>query len=181
VHQHGAKVRKILEEGILEERFSRGRFIRLGAALGVGTAGASILTACGGQEEAVSPSIDGETPGAVEGAEEVTEGSTVAQVEEGATIAQESDVPPGSAVEFTDEESGQQAVLVHLESGDFVAYSAICTHRQCTVAYQDGVLACPCHGSVFDPANGAAVVNGPAERPLPVIPVEVSNGEVVRA
>ena len=158
-----------------KERFSRGRFIKLGTTLGVGAAGASILAACGGgggdQEEA----------GDVEGAKEVTGGATVTQVEQGSAIAQESDVEQGSAVEFTDEESGQPAVLVHLESGDFVAYSAVCTHRGCTVGYKDGQLACPCHGSVFDPANGAAVVNGPANQPLPEIPVEVQNGQVVRA
>jgi Rieske Fe-S protein len=88
-------------------------------------------------------------------------------------------VAPGSAVEF--EESGSPAVLVHLDSGDFVAYSAICTHQQCTVAYQNGQLACPCHGSIFDPANGAAVVSGPAQRPLPEVPVEMQGGEVFRA
>jgi Rieske Fe-S protein len=72
-------------------------------------------------------------------------------------------------------------MLVHLESGDFVAYSAVCTHQQCTVAYKNEQLACPCHGSVFDPASGAEVVNGPAQRPLPEIPVEVRDGEVFRA
>jgi Rieske Fe-S protein len=88
-------------------------------------------------------------------------------------------VAPGSAVEFKD--SGQPALLVHLDSGDFVAYSAVCTHQGCTVAYRGGQLACPCHGSIFDPANGAAVVSGPARRPLPEVPVEVSGGEVLRA
>jgi Rieske Fe-S protein len=72
-------------------------------------------------------------------------------------------------------------VLVHLQSGDFVAYSAVCTHQRCTVAYRNGQLACPCHGSVFDAENGAEVVNGPAQLPLPEIPVEVRGGEVVRA
>lgn len=165
----------------MEECFSRGKFIRLGAALGVGAAGASILSACGGEEKAVSPSVDGETPGAVKGAEEVKEGPTVAQIQQGGAIAQESEVAPGSAVEFTDEESGQQAVLVHLEGGNFRAYSAICTHRACTVSYRDDQLACPCHGSVFDPANGGAVVTGPAQTPLPEIPIEVRDGQVVRA
>lgn len=61
-----------------------------------------------------------------------------------------------------------------------MAYSAVCTHQGCTVAYSGGQLACPCHGSVFDPANGAAVVNGPAQTPLPGILVEVQNGQVVR-
>src|ERR671911_308339 len=89
------------------------------------------------------------------------------------------DFAPGSAIKFKD--SGNPAFLVHLDNGDFVAYSAICTHQRCTVDYKDGNLACPCHGSVFDPANGAAVVAGPAQRPLPEIPVKVEGGEVVKA
>src|SRR5918998_244082 len=97
----------------------------------------------------------------------------------GTAIASESEVAPGSAVKFKD--SGKPAVLVHLDNGDFVAYSAVCTHQGCDVAYQGGELACPCHGSVFDPADGAAVVTGPATRPLPEIPIKVQGGEVVRA
>ena len=84
-----------------------------------------------------------------------------------------------NAYKFKD--SGNPAFLVHLDNGDFVAYSAICTHQGCTVDYKDGNLACPCHGSVFDPANGAAVVAGPAPRPLPEIPVKVEGGVVVKA
>ena len=165
----------------MEERISRGRFIKLGATLGVGAAGASILAACGG-EKASSPATNQAT-GRVEGATEATKGGggTVAQVEEGGTIARESDVTPGSAVEFTDEELGQPAVLVRLENGDFKAYSAVCTHRGCTVNYKDGKLVCPCHGSVYNPAKDAEVENGPATTPLPEVPVEVQNGEVVRA
>jgi Rieske Fe-S protein len=169
---------------LAEERISRGRFIRLGAALSAGAAGASLVAACGGGggEKAKQGASEEEVTGGVEGAPEAKEGGgTVAQVEEGAAIAQESNVPQGSALEFTDEESGQPAVLVRLQDGDFAAYSAVCTHRQCTVSYSDGRLACPCHGSVFDPANEGAVVSGPAERPLPEIPVEVRNGEVFRA
>jgi Rieske Fe-S protein len=174
--------RTIIEEGVLaEEGLPRVKFIKLGVALGMGAAGASLVAACGGGDEKASQG-EGETPGAVEGAGEVTEGTSgITQVEGGEAIAQESEVDPGSALEFTDEETGQPAILVHLESGDFAAYSAICTHRQCTVAYSDGNLACPCHGSVFDPNNGAAVVNGPATQPLPKIPVELRNGEVFRA
>ena len=164
----------------MEERLSRKRFIKLGAALGVGVASAPVLAACGGGQ-ASGPSGGG-TTGAVEGAAKATGSATgPAEVQRGSAIAREADVPRDSAVEFTDQESGQEAVLVHLESSDFVAYSAICTHRGCTVAYRDGRLACPCHGSVFNPAQGAAVEAGPAPRPLPNIPVEVRNGEIVRA
>jgi Rieske Fe-S protein len=169
---------------LAEERFSRGRFIKFGVALGVGTS-ASLAAACGGGGEKAEEGGPTSGEGAVKGASESTEAGGandgVAQVESGAVIAQESDVPQGSAVEFTDEETGQQAVLVHLEGGDFAAYSAICTHRQCVVGYNDGNLACPCHGSVFDPANDGAVINGPATQPLPEIPVELRDGEVFRA
>ena len=84
----------------------------------------------------------------------------------------------GSAVKFKD--AGSPAVLVHLDNGDFVAYSAVCTHQGCTVAYKNGQLACPCHGSVFDPADGAAVIAGPAPKPLPEIPVKVQGGDIVK-
>jgi len=174
------------EDVLTEERFSREKFIRLGAALGVSAAGASVVAACGsGGEEGAEQSGGGggeeDSTGDVGGAPEAGGGETVAQVQSGTAIAQESDVAQGSALEFTDEEGGQPAVLVHLESGDFVAYSAVCTHRQCTVGYSEGNLSCPCHGSVFDPTSGGAVVNGPATQPLPEIPVEVRDGEVFRA
>lgn len=70
--------------------------------------------------------------------------------------------------------------LVRLADGDapesVVAYSAICTHLGCTVNAEledDGVIVCPCHGSRFDPAAGAAVLNGPANRPLPALPIRL--------
>jgi cytochrome b6-f complex iron-sulfur subunit len=166
------------EGGILEERISRGRFIRLGSALGVGAATASVLAACGGGSAGGGTKTGG-SDGGGDNAGGSKEGGAEAQAGGGQAIARTSEVSPGSAVEF--EDSGNPAVLVHLDSGDFAAYSAICTHQQCTVAYQNGQLACPCHGSIFDPANGAAVVSGPARRPLPEVPVEVRGGEVFRA
>jgi Rieske Fe-S protein len=176
------------------ERISRDRFIRLGTALGVGAACAS-LVACGGGAGSSGggasggrKSGDGDSGGGNYGSGGSDGGSSGGGSKKssggdaragGASIASESEVAPGSAFKF--EDSGNPAVLVHLDNGDFVAYSAVCTHQGCTVAYQGGELACPCHGSVFDPANGAAVVTGPASRPLPEIPVKVQGGEVVRA
>jgi Rieske Fe-S protein len=137
-----------------ERKVLRKDFICLGATVGLGVAGASVLVACG------------------------RDGSGGAASEEQA-IAQVSEVPPGSAVEFRD--SGELAVLVHLETGRFVAYSVVCTHQGCPVAYKKGQLVCPCHGSVFDPAQGGAVVRGPAQRPLQEIAVATRGGTVVRA
>jgi cytochrome b6-f complex iron-sulfur subunit len=172
----------------VEERISRRRFIRLGTVLGVGAAGASVLAACGGGESGGdaggSGGGGGEYGGGAGGGNakssgEKAGGTAEKQAPGGQAIASTSEVAPGSAVKLKD--SGNPAVLVHLESGDFVAYSAVCTHQGCTVAFSNGQLACPCHGSVFDPANGAGVVAGPAPRPLPEIPVEVRGGEVFRA
>jgi cytochrome b6-f complex iron-sulfur subunit len=161
------------------EKISRERFIRLGTALGVGAAGAS-LAACGG---GAGSSGGGGSGGGESGGGE-SKGGGKAQGGGGAkasgpAIASESEVAPGSAVTFRD--AGSPAVLIHLDTGDFVAYSAVCTHQGCTVPYKNGQLVCPCHGSVFDPADGAAVVTGPAQTPLPEIPVKVQGGEIVKA
>jgi arsenite oxidase small subunit len=168
------------------EKISRERFIQLGTALGVGAASAS-LAACGGGASSGGGS-GGKKSGGVSGGgygggnsggKSSDKGSQTAATSNKAAIAAESDVAPGSAVTFKD--AGSPAVLVHLNNGDLVAYSAVCTHQGCTVAYKNGQLACPCHGSVFDPAKGAAVVAGPAPKPLPEIPVKVEGGEVVKA
>jgi Rieske Fe-S protein len=147
---------------------SRKDFVRLCAGLGLGSAASPFLSACGG-------STGGE-PG---GGRPLDGGPKVG---EGGAIAEASGVEPGTAVPFVDASTGEQAVLLRLEGGQFAAYSAICTHQQCIVAYDgaEGTLECPCHGSIFDPANGAEVVSGPARKPLPEIPVRVEGGEVVR-
>ncbi len=157
-----------MSEGYL----SRKKFIRLSAALGLGSVGASVIAACGGGGGSAG---GGGTPKA----SDVVEGGP--KVGKGQAIAKESEVQPGSAFPFTNADTGQQSVLVHLEDGEFAAYSAVCTHQACAVAYKDDQLACPCHGSVFDPAEGAAVLNGPANRPLPKVAIRVEGGEVIRA
>ncbi|MGI8910522.1 MAG: ubiquinol-cytochrome c reductase iron-sulfur subunit [Rubrobacteraceae bacterium] len=181
----------------MKEKISRERFIRLGSAVGVSVAGASVISACGGgsgssgsasgsaSSSAASSSASTSSASSSESTSSDASSSSASDVatQEASggeqAIARESDVAPGSATKF--EDSGNPAILVHLDSGEFAAYSAICTHQQCTVAYRGGQLACPCHGSIYDPANGAQVVSGPAPRPLPEIPVEVRGGEVFRA
>ncbi|MBN9186538.1 MAG: Rieske 2Fe-2S domain-containing protein, partial [Microbacterium sp.] len=59
-----------------------------------------------------------------------------------------------------------------------VAYSKVCTHVGCPVALyeqQTHHLLCPCHQSQFDVSNNAAVIFGPAARPLPQLPIEVDD------
>jgi arsenite oxidase small subunit len=207
------------EEEVLE-KLSRERFIRLGTALGVGAACASLVACGGGAASSGGGSGGGKSGGGNSGGDsssgDSSGGGSQASSSSsgnasggssgggksgggsdggnsggkqkasgggakagGPAIASTSEVAPGDAVAFGPK--ANPAVLVHLDSGDFVAYSAICTHQGCTVAYQGGQLACPCHGSVFDPANGGAVVTGPATTPLPEIPVKVQGGEVTKA
>ena len=111
---------------------------------------------------------------------EKTGDRTEKQASDRQAIARASEVRPGTALKFEDS-GGNPAVLVHLKSGNFVAYSAVCTHEGCVVSYGNGQLACPCHGAVFDPANNARVVDGPARLALPKIPIEVRGGNVVDA
>jgi Rieske Fe-S protein len=60
-----------------------------------------------------------------------------------------------------------------------VAYSAICTHTGCDIwDWQPGAstIKCPCHFSEFDLKESARVMNGPAPRRLPALPLKVVEG-----
>jgi rieske iron-sulfur protein len=73
--------------------------------------------------------------------------------------------------------------LAHAADG-IVAYSAICTHAQCTVTTwmpDLQVLHCACHQSEYDPRHNAMVVGGPAPRPLAALPLKVVDGKPVVA
>lgn len=67
-------------------------------------------------------------------------------------------------------------------AGGIVAYSAICTHTGCDVGVflaDEQVLYCECHQSKFDPRDQARVVDGPAPRNLPALPLRVVDGRLV--
>lgn len=65
-----------------------------------------------------------------------------------------------------------------------VGYTAICTHTGCEVEEWEAeaqLLYCGCHASMFDPKDGARVVDGPAPRVLPALPLKVVDGRLVVA
>lgn len=65
-----------------------------------------------------------------------------------------------------------------------VAYTAICTHSGCeTVDWiaDTLTLSCSCHDSLFDPADDAMVLSGPAPKNLPALPLTVTDGQLAVA
>ena len=65
-----------------------------------------------------------------------------------------------------------------------LAYTAICTHNGCDIddwLAAEQHLSCSCHASSFDPKDGARVVDGPAPRVLPALPLKIVDGKLVVA
>ena len=64
------------------------------------------------------------------------------------------------------EHGDSKIIVARVEADNFVACSAICTHKGCTVGYEHEVkeFVCPCHGARY--ALDGAVTRGPAKKPL---------------
>lgn len=95
----------------------------------------------------------------------------------GTRVGALADLQAQGFLNFQDPKSGDPAVVVSLPGGSVVAFDAVCTHAGCQVSYDGSqkLLACPCHGALFDPVHGAAVVGGPAPTPLASIPIQVGS------
>jgi thiosulfate dehydrogenase [quinone] large subunit len=97
-------------------------------------------------------------------------------------IVKLSKLPVGGSYTFTTAKQGIPAIAFRTKAGVF-AYSMICTHQGCTVAYNKGAkkLQCACHGAQFDPIKGGNPVKGPAETPLASIKVAIKGAWVVES
>lgn len=86
------------------------------------------------------------------------------------------DIPATGAARLTAPD-GNPVFVARTADGGYKACSGICTHAGCPVDVDrtKGVLACPCHGSTFDPKTGA-VLGGLAKDPLPSYPTTVADG-----
>jgi arsenite oxidase small subunit len=104
-------------------------------------------------------------------------------------VAPLKDVAAGASIAFAYPDAASPAVLLRLSETaangvgpdrDIVAYSTLCTHKGCPVAFKPErkMLICPCHWSTFDPAKSGTLVIGQASQHLPQIELRVSNGVV---
>jgi Rieske Fe-S protein len=137
---------------------------RRGVLLGAGvlSAGAA-LTACSGKSESPASPTSQAGPAA-----------PPASAPSAATEVKVADVPVGGGIVVKD----AKVVVTQPQAGQFHAFTAVCTHKQCTVAtVADGDIDCPCHGSRFSVTDGT-VVKGPATQPLAAKTVTV-NGDVL--
>jgi len=71
------------------------------------------------------------------------------------------------------------ALLVRVSETEWKAFSAVCTHLNCTVQYQESSrqIWCACHNGTYDMSG--RVVSGPPPKPLEEFSVLVRGEEVV--
>ncbi len=87
------------------------------------------------------------------------------------------DVPRNSGQIF--KFGSRPGILVRTPSGEFRAFSARCTHLDCTVQYRDDIqhIWCACHNGHFDLAGRN--IAGPPPTPLEAYDVNVRGDQIV--
>lgn len=72
------------------------------------------------------------------------------------------------------------AILVRTPAGELRAFTAVCTHLNCTVQYREDFqhIWCACHNGHFDPNTGKNI-GGPPPRPLEQYTVNLRGDTVV--
>ena len=154
------------------------RATRRGVLAGVGLVGlAGAVSACtsSGSPVGTSGGAYGGAGGGTTAAPSGPAASTPAAAGNGASaLAATSEIPVGSGKIFTPE----KVVVTQPVSGDFKAFSAVCTHMGCLVnQISNGTIDCPCHGSQFSIKDGS-VVGGPAPSPLAAQAIKVSGERI---
>jgi cytochrome b6-f complex iron-sulfur subunit len=88
------------------------------------------------------------------------------------------DFAPGSGTVVS--VNDKPVIIVSTKAAGLKAFSAICTHLGCVVAWDQhkNVIHCPCHEGIFNPTTGQ-VVSGPPPRPLSGYELAVKDGKVL--
>jgi Rieske Fe-S protein len=73
----------------------------------------------------------------------------------------------------------EPAILIHMASGQYRAFSAVCTHLSCTVQYRSDLqmIWCPCHNGIYNLTGRN--VSGPPPRPLQEYAVHLQGDDIV--
>lgn len=120
------------------------------------------------------------------GAGSATTGTSVAHAPKSGTtklpqgavpLGPSSRLAAGQGAVYRDPADGSPDLLIRQPNGKLTAVSAVCTHAGCTVGYQGGQIACPCHGATFDARTGA-VTGGPAPSGLATKQVVEHRGRI---
>jgi len=87
------------------------------------------------------------------------------------------EIGPNSAKAFRF--GSKPGILVRTESGELRAFSAVCTHLDCTVQFRYDIshIWCACHNGHFDLTGRN--IQGPPPRPLDAFDVNVRGDEIV--
>ena len=91
--------------------------------------------------------------------------------------AQAAQLKPNSGMLF--KFGSKPGLLVRTPEGELQAFSAVCTHLQCTVQYKTDTsqVWCACHNGLYDLAGN--VVSGPPPRPLERLTVNQRGEDIV--
>lgn len=91
--------------------------------------------------------------------------------------ARSEELPPNSGRIF--KFGTRPALVIRTSTGELKAFSALCTHLNCTVQYRSDAqdIYCACHAGRYD-LNGVPIA-GPPPRPLEEYAVKESRGEIV--
>lgn len=134
--------------------------------------GVPVLAACGGEDATVVDPSASDSGGPDDSASPSEDGSAA-----GEALASAADVAVGGCFVV----AAAKVVVTQPTEGDFRAFSAVCTHKGCTVeSSSEGDIPCPCHGSKFSLEDGSPV-SGPATTALAPVEITVDGDSITRA
>ncbi len=162
-----------------DDRISRRRVIALLAGAGVTAAGTVIVANL--RQSMIGNASSQQMQPATNGTAPTTGKQQTMPTGNMGTMIGSTNLAKNTAMNFVNPADGKASILIHLANGNFVAYGRACTHVGVYVNYDPAtrLLVCPAHGAIFDPAQGGAVLQGPATRPLPKVTIHVNTDGMI--